>query len=215
MGIAFGHVASVAAEPLVEDQRDDETQRENDEHERADHDDERAAPRRSAAVRLAGTIEGHGPDRDCVDANRSSQPHTSRMGSIPTDKVGTTTYTQRDVPARLGTTASARLEVAPTMGRLGGTGFPGDSEDLGPVVPLPGGWRELFEYLASVGFRQVEFAGYEQHPDNAGGTASYEATTRGARRIPRPCPPVARLPRRVWPAGDRQPWIHPGHVAGR
>jgi sugar phosphate isomerase/epimerase len=101
------------------------------------------------------------------------------MGLIRADNVGTITYTQRDVPGRLGIAASARLWVAPPMGHLGGPAFPEDPTDLGAVVPLPGGWRELFEYLARVGFRQIEFAGYEQHPDNPGGTASYEATREG------------------------------------
>jgi hypothetical protein len=179
MGIAFGHVASVAAEPLVEDQREDETQPENDAHDRADDDDERATPRGSAAVGLAGAVEGHGSDRDRRTANRSNHPHTWSMRLIPVDNVGTITYTQRDVPMRLGITASARLGAAPTMGRLGGPGFPEDPTDLGPIVPIPGGWRELFEFLATVGFRQVEFAGYEQHPDNAGGTATYEASPEG------------------------------------
>jgi sugar phosphate isomerase/epimerase len=179
MGIAFGHVASLAAESLVEDQRKDETQPKDDADDRADHDDERAAPRRSAGVGLAGAVEGHGADRDRFAANRTNQPHTSRMRLIPVDEVGTITYTQRDVPVRLGITASARLGVAPTMGYIGGPGFPEEPTDLGPIVAMPGGWRELFEYLASVGFRQVEFAGYEQHPDNDGGTASYEATPEG------------------------------------
>ena len=59
---------------------------------------------------------------------------------IPTGKVGTITYTQRDVPSRVGIAASASLGVNPTMGYLGGPGFPDDPTDLGPLVPLPGGW---------------------------------------------------------------------------
>ena len=38
---------------------------------------------------------------------------------IPEDKVGTITFTQRDVPGRIGIAASA-AGVAPTMGNLGG-----------------------------------------------------------------------------------------------
>jgi hypothetical protein len=88
---------------------------------------------------------------------------------IPNGKVGTITFTQRDVPTRVGIAASAALGVAPTMGRVGGPDFPADPNDLGPLVPLPGGWLELFEFLAGCGFKQIEFAGYGQHAANPGG----------------------------------------------
>jgi len=90
---------------------------------------------------------------------------------IPTDKVGTITFTQRDVPGRIGIAAAANLGVSPTMGFLGGPDFPQDPTDLGPLVPLPGGWRELLEYLAGLGVKQIEFAGYGQNPNNPGGGA--------------------------------------------
>ena len=38
-------------------------------------------------------------------------------------------------------------------------------------MPLPGGWRELLEYLANVGYNQIEFAGYGQNASNPGGAA--------------------------------------------
>ncbi|WP_327010496.1 hypothetical protein OHA72_26490 [Dactylosporangium sp. NBC_01737] len=90
---------------------------------------------------------------------------------IPDGKLGTITYSQRDVPTRIGIAASAALGVAPTMGYLGGPNFPKDPTDLGPLVPLPGGWLELFEFLANAGFKQIEFAGYGQHASNPGGAA--------------------------------------------
>ena len=90
---------------------------------------------------------------------------------IPPNRVGTITFTQRDVPQRVGIAASAALGVAPTMGLLGGPTFPEDPTDLGPLVPLPGGWRELFAWLAESGFNQVEFAGYGQNAANPGGGA--------------------------------------------
>ena len=99
-------------------------------------------------------------------APRAAKGPNGRL--VPADKVGTITYTQRDVPGRLGiATGSA------TMGYLGGPSFPQDPTDLGPLVPLPGGWKELFEYLAAVGIEQVEFAGYGQNPNNPGGSAAY------------------------------------------
>jgi hypothetical protein len=90
---------------------------------------------------------------------------------IPPGKLGTITFTQRDVPGRLGIAASNAMGVAPTMGRLGGPEFPDDPTDLGPLVPLPGGWRELFEFLADLGYQQIEFAGYGQNAGNPGGAA--------------------------------------------
>ena len=90
---------------------------------------------------------------------------------IPPGKMGTITFTQRDVPSRIGVTGSAALGVPPTMGYLGGPGFPADPTDLGPLVPLPGGWWELFEFLADLGFKQIEFAGYGQNAANPGGAA--------------------------------------------
>ena len=84
---------------------------------------------------------------------------------IPAGKVGTITFTQRDVPGRLGI---ADREPA-TMGYLGGANFPEDPTDLGPLVPLPGGWKELFEYLAERRLHQIEFAGYGQNAANPGG----------------------------------------------
>ena len=101
---------------------------------------------------------------------------------IPADKVGTITFTQRDVPSRVGIAASAALGVAPTMGFLGGPNFPEDPTDLGPSVPLPGGWRELLEYLANLGYNQIEFAGYNQNAANPGGSAPSPVVTGGATR---------------------------------
>jgi sugar phosphate isomerase/epimerase len=100
-----------------------------------------------------------------------------RAKLIPEDKVGTITFTQRDVPGRL-----AIATGSPTMGLLGGPTFPEDPTDLGELVPLPGGWRELFGFLAGVGIKQVEFAGYGQNAANPGGTAGYPGDGNAARR---------------------------------
>jgi TAT (twin-arginine translocation) pathway signal sequence len=90
---------------------------------------------------------------------------------IPEDKVGTITFTQRDVPGRVGIAASAAAGAAPTMGNLGGDDIFTNPNSQGPLVPLPGGWKELFEFFASVGIQQVEFAGYGQNAANPGGAA--------------------------------------------
>ncbi len=44
---------------------------------------------------------------------------------------------------------------------------------------LPGGWYELFAYLAALGFKQIEFAGYGQNANNPGGSANYNASPDG------------------------------------
>ena len=86
--------------------------------------------------------------------------------------MGTITFTQRDVLDRAGiAAAAANPALSVTMGHLGGDTFPEDPTDLGPLVPLPGGWRELFAFLANAGFTQIEFAGYGQHANNPGGAA--------------------------------------------
>lgn len=100
-------------------------------------------------------------------------PQSANGRLIPAGKVGTILFTQRDGRPRLSIAASNAMGVAPTMGHLGGPSFPADPSDLGPLVPIPGGWYELFEYLANVGFKQVEFAGYSQNSDNVGGSAGY------------------------------------------
>ena len=93
---------------------------------------------------------------------------------IPDGKVGTITYTQRDVPGRLAISAGSTL-----TGYLGDPAFPDDISQLGPLQPLPGGWAELFEFFNQVGIHQVEFAGYGQNALNPGGTASYSSTPEG------------------------------------
>ena len=66
------------------------------------------------------------------------------------------------------------------MGYLGGPNFPDDPTDLGPLVPLPGGYIEVFEYLASVGFRGFEFFQYTQNQ-----RARAPAHARGDPLVPR------------------------------
>jgi sugar phosphate isomerase/epimerase len=85
---------------------------------------------------------------------------------VPPDKLGTFLFTQRDAISRRGVWDNP----APTMGFLGGPAFPDDPADLGPLVPLPGGFLEVFEFLAAAGFAEIEFAGYGQNANNRGGT---------------------------------------------
>ena len=129
----------------------------------------RAAAGTTVAL-TAGTLAG---------AAATAPAHASSARLVPPAKMGTITFTQRDVPGRLGIAASNALGVSPTMGFLGGANFPADPTDLGPLVPLPGGWYELFEYLAKLGYKQIEFAGYGQNANNPGGSAGYNASPAG------------------------------------
>src|SRR5687768_6152179 len=49
-------------------------------------------------------------------------------------------------------------------GHLGGPTFPEDPTDIGPEVALPGGFREVFEYLGSVGVTGFQFFQFQQFP---------------------------------------------------
>jgi sugar phosphate isomerase/epimerase len=86
---------------------------------------------------------------------------------IPTGKVGTILFTQRDAISRRGVWNNE----SPTMGYVGGANYPDDPNDMGDLVPLPGGFLEVFEFLAAAGYKQIEFAGYGQNANNIGGTA--------------------------------------------
>ena len=54
------------------------------------------------------------------------------------------------------------------MGYLGGPNFPDDPTDLGPLVDLPGGFAEIFEYLAGLGYRGFEFFQFSQNVNELG-----------------------------------------------
>jgi len=77
--------------------------------------------------------------------------------TIPPGLLAVQHFSVRDATARLGIASSNRLGLTPTMGRLGGPTYPQDPTDLGPLVPLPGGYAEVLDYLGSVGIRGFEF----------------------------------------------------------
>jgi hypothetical protein len=77
--------------------------------------------------------------------------------TIPPGLLGVQQFSVRDATARLSVASSRRLGLTPAMGYLGGPDYPHDPTDLGPLVPLPGGYAEVLEYLASVGLRGFEF----------------------------------------------------------
>jgi hypothetical protein len=65
------------------------------------------------------------------------------------------------------------------MGYLGGPNFPQDPTDLGPLVPLPGGYQEVFQFLGECGYGGFEFFQLSQNAENAGGANPGTAAIRG------------------------------------
>jgi hypothetical protein len=87
---------------------------------------------------------------------------------VPPELLGVQQFSLRDATARLSIASSRRLGLTPTMGYLGGPNYPQDPTDLGPLVPLPGGYAEVFEYLASVNIRGFEFFQSTQNVNELG-----------------------------------------------
>jgi sugar phosphate isomerase/epimerase len=77
----------------------------------------------------------------------------SRGRLVPDDRLGLQQWAVRDSITRVD---------GSVMGYLGGDNFPVDPADLGPLVPLPGGFEAVFRYLASVGYRGFEFFSFNQ-----------------------------------------------------
>jgi sugar phosphate isomerase/epimerase len=81
-----------------------------------------------------------------------------RGRGIPRDRLGVQQWSIRDAITRLDGSVS---------GYLGGSRFPDEPTDLGPLVPLPGGFAAVFRYLASVGYRGFEFFSFSQGANGA------------------------------------------------
>jgi sugar phosphate isomerase/epimerase len=84
--------------------------------------------------------------------------HSGGGGLVPRKRIGLQQWSIRDSITRLDRSVS---------GHLGGRDFPHDATDIGPLVPLPGGFAAVFEYLASVGYRGFEFFSFSQGPNGA------------------------------------------------
>lgn len=77
---------------------------------------------------------------------------------VPRDRLGLQQFSIRDSITRLDRSV---------VGHLGGRNFPEDAADIGPATPLPGGFRAVFEYLASVGYDGIEFFSFNQGANGA------------------------------------------------
>jgi hypothetical protein len=87
---------------------------------------------------------------------------------VPPGKLSIQQFSIRDAITRRSIANSTANGLAPTMGFLGGPDWPEDPTDLGPLVPLPGGFIEVFEYLASVEYRGIEFFQFTQNVNELG-----------------------------------------------
>ena len=82
---------------------------------------------------------------------------------VPPGKLGIQQFSIRDSITRLSIAKSKATGVTPTQGYLGGPNFPADPTDLGPLVDLPGGFEETFDFLAGLGYRGIEFFQFSQN----------------------------------------------------
>ena len=82
---------------------------------------------------------------------------------VPPGKLGIQHFSVRDAITRRSIASNVAAGLTPTRGYLGGPNFPADPTDLGPLVDLPGGFAETFEYLAGLGYRGFEFFQFTQN----------------------------------------------------
>jgi hypothetical protein len=87
---------------------------------------------------------------------------------VPPGKLGVQQFSIRDAVTRRSIANSRANGLTPTIGYLGGPNFPDDPTDLGPLVALPGGFVEVFDFLASVGYRGFEFFQFTQNVNELG-----------------------------------------------
>ena len=144
-----------------------------------------AAGSSSARPRRRGRRDGA---RRLGAAARSAAGGRKGERLVPPDKLGVQQFSIRDSITRRSIANSKANGLTPTMGYLGGPNFPDDPTDLGPLVPLPGGFAEVFEYLASVGYRGFEFFQFTQNVNELG----RQPTIAEIRVVPR-----RRRPRRL------------------
>jgi sugar phosphate isomerase/epimerase len=104
-----------------------------------------------AGAGLAGAATVGGSATPAMAANPSHEARGDRV--VPRGHLSIQQFSVRD--------AITRLDRA-VMGYLGGRNFPQDPTDLGPLVPLPGGFRSTFAYLRSVGYTGFEFFQFSQ-----------------------------------------------------
>src|SRR3954470_1323083 len=86
-----------------------------------------------------------------------SRPNGPNGPIVTKASLGIQHFSVRDAINRPPSTATDAIS-----GYLGGSTFPENPADLGPLVKLPGGFQEVFQYLSSVGIGGFEFFQYTQ-----------------------------------------------------
>src|SRR3954451_5096849 len=86
-----------------------------------------------------------------------SRPNGPNGPIVTHETLGIQHFSVRDATGRVPSTDPNAVK-----GYLGGPTFPEDPTDLGPLVNLPGGFQEVFQYLASVGIVGFEFFDFAQ-----------------------------------------------------
>jgi len=115
----------------------------------------------ASTVMVLLVLAGCGAWRPSGSVQIAAAPNPSATASATPDEAGTPVAALRRLYAVVD-----RLDGSVT-GYLGGRGFPYDPTDLGPAVPLPGGFASVFRYLASVGYRGFEFYSFNQGANGA------------------------------------------------
>ncbi len=129
---------------------------------------QRVSRRRFLGTAAAGSlaIAGVGALAPKVRSGSAANGVGERL--VPPPRLSIQHFSIRDSITRRSIANSRANGLTPTMGYLGGPTFPEDPTDLGPLVPLPGGFQEVFEYLAALGFRGFEFFQFTQNINELG-----------------------------------------------
>jgi sugar phosphate isomerase/epimerase len=126
------------------------------------------------------------------------RPNGPRGPIVTKGTLGIQHFSVRDAINRPPSTAPDAIS-----GYLGGANFPEDPSDLGPLVKLPGGFQETFQYLSSVGIGGFEFYQYTQF------STSSSIPAGDARRTPT----LKQLRQWLDAAGMRSFGTHTGGIA--
>ena len=164
---------------------------------------QRLTRRRFLGTAAAGSLAVAGLGALAPKALSGASPRALGERLVPPGKLALQQFSLRDAVTRRGIAASNAAGVTPTMGYLGGPNFPDDPTDLGPLVPLPGGFAEVFEYLASVGYKGFEF--FQSRPREGQRTARSRRRRSAPRSTTPACGRSARTPAASRTCSTRRP----------
>lgn len=129
---------------------------------------QRLSRKRFLGTAAAGSLAVAGLGAVAPKALSGASPQALGERLVPPGKISIQHFSIRDALTRRSAARSRALGLTPTRGYLGGPTFPEDPTDIGPLVDLPGGFQEVFEFLGGLGFRGFEFFQFSQHVDELG-----------------------------------------------